>query len=250
MDRTPVRLQKIISKSGRASRREAEKLILSGRVTVNETVVTSLGTKATPGVDVVKVDGKELLFEKLTYVVLYKPRYCVTTLKDPRKRRCVGDLLKKWPVRLYPVGRLDYDAEGLLVCTNDGELSHRLQHPRFGVKKIYEVKLSGKPSREALERLRRGIRLREGIARADNVKLIRYTERNCWLLITLHQGWNRQIKRMGQAIGHPVIKIKRIAYGPLTLGGLRAGECRQLSEGEVKNLYQEVGLQYGEKIDG
>ncbi len=247
---TPVRLQKLIARSGKASRREAEKLILAGRVTVNDTVVRTLGSKATPGVDVIKVDGKELLFERPFYVVLYKPRFCVTTMNDPRGRQCVGDLLKKWPVRLYPVGRLDYDAEGLLVCTNDGELSYRLQHPKFGVEKVYEVKLSGKPSQDRLQLLKKGVKLKEGVARTDEIKLIRYTQRNCWVLLSLHQGWNRQIKRMGQAIGHPVIKIKRIAYGPLQLTGLRAGESRHLSENEVKELYQEVGLKYEKKADG
>ncbi|RLB03061.1 MAG: pseudouridine synthase [Deltaproteobacteria bacterium] len=250
MKSTGVRLQKIIARSGRASRREAEKLIVSGKVTVNDITVTELGTRAIPGVDIIKVNGEEIRTEELTYMVLYKPRFCVTTMKDPQNRRCIGDLLKKWPVRLYPVGRLDYDAEGLLMCTNDGELSYRLQHPKFGVEKVYEVKLSGNPSREALRKLLKGVKLEEGIARADKLKLIRYTERNCWIQITLHQGWNRQIKRMGQAIGHPVLKIKRIGYGPLTLAGLRAGESRILTQNEVKTLYEKVGLRYGKKVDG
>ncbi len=244
------RIQKIIARSGRASRREAERLIVAGKVTVNNVVVTNLGTKATPGVDVIKVDGKEVSLEKFVHVILYKPRHYVTTMKDPQKRPTVGELLKKWPVRLYPVGRLDYDAEGLLVCTNDGELSYRLQHPRFGVEKVYEVKLSGKPSKKALRQLEKGVNLKEGIARADKVELIRYTDRNCWISLKLHQGWNRQIKRMGQAIGHPVIKIKRVAYGPLRLTGLQVGESRHLSDREVKQLYRNVGLKYGEKIDG
>lgn len=250
MNGTPVRLQKIIARSGKASRRDAEKLILAGRVTLNNAIVTDLGTKAIPGIDIVKVDGREVRFEELTYVLLYKPRFCVTTLKDPRKRYCVGDILKKWHVRLYPVGRLDYDAEGLLFCTNDGELSYRLQHPKFGVKKTYEVKLSGKPSRRMLKQLLKGIKLKEGIARADRVEIVRHTSKNCWILLTLHQGWYRQIKRMGQAIGHPVLKIKRVGYGPLTVGGLKAGESRVLADSEVMNLYEEVGLQYGKKIDG
>jgi len=243
MKMTSMRLQKIIARSGRASRREAERLIKAGRVTVNDVCVTELGTKATPSKDIIKVDGEEIYCEEeILYVMLYKPQHWITSLRDPENRPCVGDILEKWPARLYPVGRLDYDAEGLLVCTNDGELAFRMQHPSFGVEKTYEVKFAGKLSENSLSQLRKGVKLREGIARVDKIEILKFTEKNTWVMLTLHQGWNRQIKRMAQAIRHRTLKIKRVGFGPLRLSRLKPGESRKLMANEVKQLYETVRL--------
>jgi pseudouridine synthase len=145
-------------------------------------------------------------------------------------------------VRIFPVGRLDYDAAGLLLLTNDGELANRLLHPRYGISKVYDVKVKGYPDEKAIEQIRSGVRLTEGLTAPAGVEIIRELPEATWIRITLHQGWNRQIKRMGQAIGHAVLKIRRIAYGPVRLGSLAAGRYRLLGPGEVRKIYEEAGL--------
>jgi 23S rRNA pseudouridine2605 synthase len=240
---TTLRLHKAMAQAGVASRRAAEQMILEGRVRVNGELVTSLGVRVDPQCDQVVVDQQLLRFggEK-TYLVFHKPKKCVTTLRDPQGRRTVADFMAKVGIRVFPVGRLDYDAEGLLVLTNDGELANRLQHPRYGVHKVYEVKVSGLPDDAALNQLRSGVKLEEGVTAPAQVEMLRTLPRACWLRIVLGQGWNRQIKRMCEAVGHPVLKIKRVAYGPLRLGALQPGSHRPLTKRELGLLFQAVGL--------
>ena len=239
-----VRLQKVIAQAGLASRRAAEEMIRQGRVTVNGRVITELGHCVDPARDEILVDQQTIAAEeKKVYLLFYKPRQCVTTLRDPQGRRTVLDLIPQMGVRLFPVGRLDYDAEGLLLLTNDGLLGNRLQHPRYGVNKVYEVKVQGRPAPEALQRLRSGISLEEGTTSPAEVTVMRTLPRAAWLRIVLHQGWYRQIKRMMESVGHPVLKIKRVAYGPLTLGRLAPGDYRSLSQKEVQRLYNLVPLE-------
>lgn len=231
------RIQKIMAQGGIASRREAERLILDGRVTLNGKVVVELGTKADTDNDYIKVNGKLITRpEPKTYVILFKPRGYVTTSKDPEGRPTVMELLEKVKVRVFPVGRLDYDTEGLILCTNDGDLAHRLQHPSHEIPKTYLVKVDGVPTPDGIAKLRNGIKLKDGMTAPARVKIIRKAEANSWLEVIIHEGRNRQIKRMFEAIGHSVIKLKREGLAFLTLGDLKPGEFRHLTSEEVKNL--------------
>ena len=231
------RIQKIMAQGGIASRREAERLILDGRVTLNGKVVVELGTKADTDNDYIKVNGKLITRpEPKAYVILFKPRGYVTTSKDPEGRPTVMELLEKVKVRVFPVGRLDYDTEGLILCTNDGDLAHRLQHPSHEIPKTYLVKVDGVPTQEGVLKLRNGVKLRDGMTAPARVKIIKKAEANSWLEIIIHEGRNRQIKRMFEAIGHTVIKLKREGLAFLTLGELKPGEFRHLNAEEVKNL--------------
>ncbi len=238
-----LRLQKAIAQAGLASRRAAGGLIRQGRVQVNDQLVTTPGHCIDPRKDVVKVDGKPIgVKEKKVCILLYKPRLCITSARDPQGRKTVFHYVQRRDVRLFPVGRLDYDAEGLLLLTNDGELANRLQHPRYGVSKTYEVKVEGHPSPQALMQLQKGVALEEGTTAPVNVTVLRELPGAVWLRMVLHQGWNRQIKRMGEAVGHPVLRIKRVKYGPLTLGRLSPGEHRELSDREVGLLKRVAGI--------
>jgi pseudouridine synthase len=233
------RLQKVIAQAGLASRRAAEEMILQERVEVNGRIVTELGLRVDPEKDEIRVDKKLIsIVATKTYLLFNKPARCVTTVKDPQGRKTVLDYVRKQiDIRVFPVGRLDYDAEGLLLLTNDGFLANRLQHPRYGVNKTYEVKVKGKPPAASLDQLRRGVALREGITSPAEVSVLRALPDATWLEIVIHQGWYRQIKRMCEAVGHPVVKIRRIAYGPLVLGKLQPGSFRALSRSEIKKLY-------------
>ncbi len=234
-------MQKLIARAGLASRRKAEEWITAGRVRINGRVVTRLGVKIDPETDVVEVDGQVLRRrQEPVYLMLNKPRHCLTTLDDPRGRPTVARLVAHCGQRVFPVGRLDWDAEGLLLLTNDGPLCHRLMHPRFGVAKVYQVKVQGHPRRQTLNRLRHGIHLREGKTAPATVQIIKATKAATWLSITLHQGWYRQIKRMCAAVEHPVLRIKRVAYGPLKLGELAPGRVRPLSKTELDILLREA----------
>jgi 23S rRNA pseudouridine2605 synthase len=232
------RLQKVISQAGVASRRHAEELITAGRVTVNGKTVSELGVKVQPGRDKVAVDGKELAAEKKFYVLLYKPRGIVTTMDDPEGRKTVSELVDDIPARLYPVGRLDYNTEGLLLLTNDGPLTHALTHPSHNISKTYIAQVVGKPAEEKLDKLRIGIRLDDGmtspakihLTEHDNVKNVSTLE------IVISEGRNRQVRRMCEAIGHPVNKLKRVKFAFLTLEGLRRGRYRQLDTDEIEHL--------------
>ena len=239
----PERLQKILSKAGVTSRRKAEGLILQGRVSVNGNIVRELGSKAVLGRDEIRVDGKtiEPETEKLV-LALFKPKRCVTTLNDPQGRSTVADFVNKFPMRLYPVGRLDYDAEGLLLLTNDGELAHRLQHPRYKVPKTYLVKVRGHPPTEALARLQQGDNLEDGITAPAELKVMEDDQKATWLSLTLREGRKHQVKRMCAAVGHPVLRLRRTKIGPIELDDLRPGEIRRLKSREVRSLRKNVGL--------
>jgi pseudouridine synthase len=237
------RLQKVIAHAGIVSRREAERFITEGRVAVNGCIVTQLGTKVDPARDKLNVDGRLVKsFPGKVYVLMNKPAGYVSTLKDPQERPVVTDLLDRINTRVFPVGRLDYDAEGLLLLTNDGELAHRLQHPRYGISRTYEVKVKDVPINSELFSLRKGIKLEDGITLPAKAKFLKKTTKNCWLKITLYEGKNRQVKRMCAAIGHPVLKIKRVSLGPLSLGDVSRGKYRHLTRDEVKELYALVSL--------
>lgn len=238
----PERLQKIIAAAGVASRRKAEELISSGHVQVNGTTVTELGSKADAETDHIRVNGKLLQFrgqQRHVYLMLNKPKGYVTTMSDPEKRPTVMDLIRGVKGRVYPVGRLDYASEGLLLLTNDGELANRLMKAASHVAKTYVVKVAGTPKEEALAKLRAGVsiatddgkRVRTSPA---SVKVVKEAA-NPWYEITLIEGRNRQIRRMFEAVGHHVEKIKRVRYGPLTLD-VPPGEFRPLTLREIERL--------------
>jgi pseudouridine synthase len=231
------RLQKILSKAGHASRRHAEKLIMEGRVKVNGVVIKNLGFKADPRKDHIRIDGKLIgTFEPKAYLVLNKPRGCVTTLDDPLGRPTIRDFLHGEKKRVYPIGRLDFDSEGLLILTNDGELHHRLTHPRYGIPRTYLVKVKGIPDVEAMRRVRDGIVLEDGVTVSAKVHIVKRLKKNSWMRWTVYEGRNRLIKKMCDAVSHPVIRLRRIRYGPLTLGDLKLGKYRYLTAKEIDEL--------------
>lgn len=237
--RNTIRLQKIISQAGVASRRAAEKLIEEGRVTVNGETVREMGTKADPTRDDIRVDGRRIKSaERSRYILLNKPAGYVTTRSDPQRRRTVIDLLHGVKEYVYPVGRLDYDTQGILLLTNDGDLAAKLTHPRHEVDRTYEAYVSGMPDDEAIERLRRGIPLDGRRTRPADVVLVNKGRRvgAGVLIITIREGRNRQVRRMFEAVGHPVQSLRRIRFGPLGDSGLKPGEWRDLSEVEVEKL--------------
>ncbi len=231
------RIQKILARAGIASRREAERMILEGRVVVNGKVVDTLGFRADLSKDHIRVDGKLIIKpEAPVTVMLNKPRNFLSTVSDPLGRPTVMDLVKKVRGRIYPVGRLDFDAEGLLLLTNDGDLAYRLSHPKFSVPRVYDVKVEGVPDEKDLQRLRKGVMLEDGVARAVSVFPVGQGEKHAWLRVKVTEGRNHLIKRMFQAIRHPVIKLRRIQLGPLHLGKLASGEFRILRPEEVEAL--------------
>jgi 23S rRNA pseudouridine2605 synthase len=238
-----IRLQKALAQAGIASRRAAEELIRQGRVSVNGRVVNDMGERVDPENDQVCVNQVPVPAPQVkVYLLFNKPRHCVTTARDPQGRKTVFDHIPDLGVRLFPVGRLDYDAEGLLLFTNDGTLANRLQHPRYGVSKSYEVKVKGYVDESALHRLRSGVVLEEGTTAPAEVTVMRHLPEATWLKIVLHQGWNRQIKRMGEVVGHPVLKLRRVAFGMLRLGKTALGTFRLLDPAEVRRLYRTVHL--------
>ena len=231
------RLQKIISAAGVTSRRAAEQLILDGRVRVNGKVVTELGSKADADKDHIKVDGKLINPEQpKTYLLLNKPVGYVTTMSDPEGRPIVQDLLKGIRVRVYPVGRLDYNTEGLLLLTNDGDFAHLITHPKHELPKTYLVKIKGVLSDEAVHRLESGIFLQDGKTAPARVKRLRKEEANSWVEITIHEGKKRQVRRMIDHTGNSVIRLKRVRVGNLPLGNIPQGAYRHLTGAEVKAL--------------
>jgi pseudouridine synthase len=235
----PIRLQKILSQAGVASRRAAEVLIAEGRVTLNGEVVREMGTKANPASDDIRVDGRRIRSaERLRYILLYKPAGYVTTRSDPQRRRTVLDLLPGVKEYVYPVGRLDYDTEGLLLLTNDGDLAARLTHPRHGVERTYEARVAGMPDEAALEQLRRGISLdgRRTLPAAVSLLNKRRGAGDGVLAITIREGRNRQVRRMLDAVGHPVRRLTRVGIGPLNDRGLKPGTWRELRQEEVEKL--------------
>jgi 23S rRNA pseudouridine2605 synthase len=241
------RLQKYLARCGVASRRHAEELIASGAVAVNGRVVRELGTRIQPGRDEVRVEGRAVRpSDERLYVLLNKPANVVTTASDTHGRRTVLDLLPDvWRAeRVYPVGRLDRDTAGLLLLTNDGDLALRLTHPRYALPKEYRALVAGRPSAEAIARLKRGIFL-PGEVRATapaRVWVERPAGHDTWMGVELHEGRNRQVRRMFEAVGHPVLDLTRIRVGPLTLVGLAPGASRLLSPRELAALRRAAGL--------
>ena len=233
-----IRLQKILSRAGVASRRAAEKLIVEGRVSVNGRTVLELGTKADPEHDDIRVDGRRIkAVERPRYLLLNKPRGYVTTRKDEKRRKTVLDLLAGVREYVYPVGRLDYDTEGLLLLTNDGDLAAQLTHPRHGVERTYEAHVAGMPDERAIEKLRKGIPLDGRRTLPAEVRLLnKERDANGVLLITIREGRNRQVRRMCEAVGHPVSKLKRTKFGPIGDRRLPVGAWRDLSTEEVRKL--------------
>ena len=232
-----MRLQKILADAGVSSRRAAERLILEGRVTVNGAVVSTLGAKANPQRDRIKVDGRLLSAqEPKIYILLNKPRGYASTTRDEKGRPTVLDLVSHLKVRVYPVGRLDYNSEGALLLSNDGELAELLTHPRHQVPKRYLVKVRGTPSPEQVRRLERGVHLDNGPTAPCRIFVQERRESSTWLEAILYEGKYRQLRRMFAAIDHPVIKIKRVAYGCLTLEGLKPGDSRPLRGAELRQL--------------
>ncbi len=234
-----IRLQKYLAQCGVASRRTAEKMIAEGRVTVNGQIVCEMGFTLEESGDLVTVDGQVVRPEAEKHYLIYnKPIGEVTTVSDPEGRATVMDKFRKYPVRLFPVGRLDYDSEGLLLLTNDGELMNRMLHPSREVKKVYLVRVSNQVSPEEIQMLKRGVMLDGRLTSPAQVRLIR-TEAFCTvLLITIHEGRNRQVRKMISAIGHQVVHLKRVEFGPLSLGDLPSGQWRRLTPAEKKKLLE------------
>lgn len=242
------RLQKIISKAGAASRREAERLILAGRVTLNGRVVTELGTQADGEQDVIAIDGVSISAPKQKlYFLLNKPKRCISAVKDDRGRRTVIDLLPEVEEYIYPVGRLDYDTEGLLLLTNDGDLMNGLLHPRYEIEKTYIAKAQGMVTGEDIKKLCRGIMLEDGMTAPGRAKLLERADNGSWcrVQLTIHEGRNRQVRRMLQAIGHRVQELKRVAFAGLTLEGVPRGGYRSLTGEEVARLKKIAGTAAG-----
>ena len=231
------RLQKILSKAGVASRRTAEKMIAEGRISVNRVMKTEPGTKADPQKDEIRVDGRLISCEtEKIYILLHKPRGYVTTLSDPQGRPIVTDLLGGITERVFPVGRLDYDSEGLLILTNDGDFSQCLQHPRYRIPKTYRVKAEGQFPREEIQTLERGFDLPDGRFSATDVR-VEKTNKGCtWVGLTIQDGRNRVIRRAFEALGHDVVRLVRVAVGDLNLGSVGEGSWRTLTPHEVERL--------------
>ncbi|WP_305082617.1 pseudouridine synthase [Oceanobacillus alkalisoli] len=231
------RLQKVIAQSGLTSRRKAEQLIVDGKVKVNNQVVTELGTKVSPQ-DEIEVEGVPIEKEAHVYYMLYKPRGIISSVKDDKGRKTVLDFFPEVEERIYPVGRLDYDSSGLILLTNDGDFANALMHPSYGLEKVYVAKLKGIPSKQELAKLIKGV-----TAERDLLKAVRYNilsadrKKDTMILeLTLVEGKNRHVRRMMEALGYPVQKLKREKYGFLTLEGLVPGETRALTPKEVKQL--------------
>jgi 23S rRNA pseudouridine2605 synthase len=239
---TGVRLQKILARAGIASRRHAEDLIVAGRVRVNGRVATELGSKADPRRDRVEVDGKRVIAEDLVYVALHKPRGVVSTMSDPEGRLSVKDYLKDAPGRVYPVGRLDYATSGILLATNDGDFADALLHPKRAVPKTYVVKLDGVMDKRHIEAWGHGVELEDGKTLPAKVTLLRHEDGKTWLELTIREGRNQQIRRMGEATGFPVMRLARTSFAGVTSEGIRPGTWRPLTTAELMTLKKEYGV--------
>jgi 23S rRNA pseudouridine2605 synthase len=232
-----IRLQKVLAQAGLASRRKAEELILAGRVEVNSKIVREMGIKVDPSRDLIRVDGKLLRErEQKVYFLLYKPAGMVTTLSDPQGRATIKDCLKGIEERVFAVGRLDWDAEGALLITNDGEIANRLMHPRFQVPRTYLAKVKGDPDEATVNKLREGVRLEDGMVKPESVDVERETEKNTWLRLVVSEGRSHLVKRLCAAVGHPVVRLFRPQYAGIGVEGLRPGELRRLTAPEVEQL--------------
>ncbi len=232
-----VRLQKVIADSGLTSRRKAEGMITAGRVTVNGRVVRELGTRVDPQRDHVKVDSRHLKpVPPQVFLMLNKPKGYVSSLTDPVGRPTIADLLRGVRLRVFPVGRLDFDSEGLILLTNDGDIGQRLLHPRYEVSKTYLIKVKGVLTGEEIVSLECGVTLEDGVTSPASVRKIRKAPQNSWLEVTISEGRRHQVKRMLEAVGHSVLKLTRVRFGPLVLGQLLPGEYRYLTDREANAL--------------
>lgn len=248
-NKTPelVRLQKVLAAAGIASRRHSEEIILAGRVKVDGLVTMELGTKVNPSLNNVTVDDEPIQSERKVYYLVNKPVGHISTNNDPEGRPRVIDLLPKTKERLYPVGRLDESSQGLVLVTNDGPLANKLLHPRYGVPKTYRVQVAGAPEWKSLESLHLGQEFSEGTFKVDSFKLLREQGDSTFLEIVLKEGHNREIRRLFARIGHKVLKLERVAFGPLRIAKLGVGEFRHLTTFEVRQLKQVAA---GEKVTG
>ena len=233
-----MRLQKFLADCGVASRRKSEELISSGRVKVNGKTVTKMGFKVEPETDSVCVDGKNIALERhKVYILLNKPKGYVTTVREQFNRKKVVDLINV-PYRIFPVGRLDYNTSGFLILTNDGELTYKLTHPKFEVPKVYVAKIRGIPSRDKLNSFESGLKVENYVTAPAKIRVLKKLGKDCLVEITIQEGKNHQIRKMWDAIGHPVLELERIKMGKINIGDLEVGNWRYLTEQEVKYLKQ------------
>lgn len=240
-----VRLQKVLARAGVASRRAAERLIAAGRVRVDGRVVTELGTKVDARKSRVEVDGQRIVQERPVYVVFHKPRGVVSTMSDPQGRPTVRELLSGAGARVYPVGRLDFHTSGVLLATNDGAFADALAHPRRGVPKTYVVKVRGTMQPRDLDAWRHGVVLEDGKTLPAKVKLLRHEGDKTWLELTITEGRNQQVRRMGEATGFRVMRLARVAFAGITAEGLRPGQWRPMKSEEVSELRREYAAPPG-----
>jgi 23S rRNA pseudouridine2605 synthase len=237
-----IRLQRVLAAAGVGSRRACEQLIEAGRVAVNGEPVLVQGLRIDPTRDTVTVDGDPIPTRgDLTYLAVNKPVGMVSTMTDPAGRPCVGDLVRERSIRLFHVGRLDADSEGLLLLTNDGDLAQRMQHPSFGVAKVYLAEVGGVPARDVGRRLRAGVPLEDGVASADDFRVVDRVGNTTLVEVTVHEGRNRLVRRMLATVGLPVQRLVRTQMGPVRLGELRPGRTRTLGAAEVRSLYAAIG---------
>ena len=235
-----MRLNRYLAQAGVASRRKSEELIVAGKVRINGAVVRDLATTVS-GADDVKVNGKAVhATDALVYLVLNKPEGCVTTMRDPQGRRTVAELIPRDLPRVVPVGRLDYHTSGVLLLTNDGALANRATHPRYGVEKTYRAILAGRISPEAVAALHGGVDIGDGVTESAKVRVVRTTRNRSEVDITIHEGRNRQVRRMFEAVGFPVEHLIRMRFGPISLGDLPLGSTRAVSERELNALRRET----------
>ncbi|AWK08426.1 pseudouridine synthase [Streptomyces spongiicola] len=236
------RLQKVLARAGYGSRRACEELVDQARVEVNGEIVTEQGLRVDPAKDVIKVDGLTVATQSYQFFALNKPAGVVSTMEDPDGRQCLGDYVTNRETRLFHVGRLDTETEGIILLTNHGELAHRLTHPRYGVQKTYLAAIQGPLPREVGKRLREGIQLEDGYARADHFRVVEQTGKNYLVEVVLHEGRKHIVRRMLAEAGFPVDRLVRTAFGPIALGDQKSGWLRRLSNTEVGMLMKEVGL--------
>ncbi|WXR61819.1 pseudouridine synthase [Peptostreptococcaceae bacterium AGR-M142] len=233
-----MRINKYIAKSGLCSRRKAEELIINNKVCVNDILVTELAFKVDEKNDIVKVNGKIIsIKEKLVYYLLNKPVGYISSAKDERGRKTVIDLLKDVKERIYPIGRLDYDTSGLLLLTNDGDLTYKITHPKHNIKKTYEAYIEGVPTKEEISSFEKGLKIEDYTTSKAKFDIVNIKGKNSIVSITIHEGKNRQVRKMCDKINHPVIKLKRVSIGNIKLNNLIEGKYRPLNKEEIKYLY-------------
>lgn len=235
-DQEGIRLNRYLAECGECSRRKADDLILAGKVKVNGIIIRDLSCKVDSKKDRVQIGPRTIHPPHKGIALFNKPRSVVSTLEDPQGRKCVGDFLTKHFKSYFPVGRLDYESSGLLILTNDGELANRLLHPKFGFDRVYEVRVRGSIRDKEMKRLERGLKLNDGFVKAKRVQITDSREGFTSLTVIVSEGKNRLVRRMFDAVGHPVVRLKRVQHGPIRLGNLQGGEIRRLSERDYRAI--------------